>query len=314
MSYSANVYRILISSPSDVRDEVNIIFKEIYRWNDLYSEKEHIVLLPVRWETHSSSRLGGDPQDLLNQQIVDQCDALIGVFWTRLGTKTKNAESGTLEEIKRIGEQNKLIMLYFSDKNINPSEIDFSQYEMVKKLKTSYFKKGIIGTYKYDEEFRQLFNKDLTLNVREIQKKITLVEDISGEETESGLQIIDSFPKDNCPIYRNEILDIFIKFNKPIDFNTTTYIGNLHVRANMFCQWNVCGWIQMAEDDTKLIWHIKDDLLLNDQQYGPPPKETDYHTFEIHVGREPKEWRLQAKDGGKLPLTKIKVKIKPENS
>jgi hypothetical protein len=39
---------------------------------------------------------------------------LIGVFWTRVGTPTGIAESGTLEEIERVAAEGKLVMLYFS--------------------------------------------------------------------------------------------------------------------------------------------------------------------------------------------------------
>jgi hypothetical protein len=32
--------------------------------------------------------MGERPQQILNKQILATCDVLVGVFWTRLGTKT----------------------------------------------------------------------------------------------------------------------------------------------------------------------------------------------------------------------------------
>lgn len=47
-------------------------------------------------------------------QLVDKCDMAVGVFWTRLGTPTDLAASGTVEEIERLGQADKIVMLYFS--------------------------------------------------------------------------------------------------------------------------------------------------------------------------------------------------------
>ena len=39
------------------------------------------------------------PQAVLNHQLVQKSDMLVGMFWTKLGTGTGVAESGTVEEI-----------------------------------------------------------------------------------------------------------------------------------------------------------------------------------------------------------------------
>jgi len=313
VAFKADVFRILISSPSDTQEERKIISEEIQKWNQLYSTHEKIVLLPIMWETHSASRLGDSPQEILNKQIVEDCDALIGTFWTRAGTPTKTAESGTLEEIHRLGEKGKLIMLYFSNVPVPPSEIDHSQLEKVSRLKEAFYKKGIVGDYNSIEQFRQKLTKDLVVNVRDVLKKTLGLQGEMPEEAqkdrESNLKLIESFPADNQPISGDDVKKIYLKFNKPIDFDSTMYIGNYYVRRNSFCQWNICGWIQMDENDTKLIWHVSERELADLERYGP--QEVDYHTFEIHIGRTPDEWRVRAKDGDKLPLTKIRVKIKP---
>jgi hypothetical protein len=43
--------------------------------------------------------MGAPPQTIINQQVLDKFDLLVGVFWTRVGTSTENHLSGTIEEI-----------------------------------------------------------------------------------------------------------------------------------------------------------------------------------------------------------------------
>jgi hypothetical protein len=115
MAYDSRVYRILIASPSDVEDERETIVRLIQEWNDLNSYTRHVTLLPLRWETHAAPNYGTRPQEVINRAIVDDCDLLVGVFWTRIGSPTGVADSGTLEEIERVGKAGKPIMLYFSN-------------------------------------------------------------------------------------------------------------------------------------------------------------------------------------------------------
>lgn len=63
----------------------------------------------------------------------------------------------------------------------------------------------------------------------------------------------------------------------------------------------------MAENDTKIIWHVND-IDFNNNNYFEPDN-INYHSFEIHVGRNNGGWRVKSKDGEFFPFTKIKVKI-----
>ncbi|EKF9136088.1 hypothetical protein [Vibrio cholerae] len=84
MSYQAKVFRVLIASPSDVVDEREIAVKTIQEWNDLNSAERQIVLLPLRWETHTAPEYGKRPQEVINRQMVDHCDLLIGAFFMQI--------------------------------------------------------------------------------------------------------------------------------------------------------------------------------------------------------------------------------------
>lgn len=142
-----------------------------------------------------------------------------------------------------------------------------------------------------------------------------LVNHVAGykpNEEQEPLKLLDSFPKDNEAITTEDVKKIFLKFNKPIDRKTVGYISNYYIRRNSRCQWNICGWIQFSENDTKLIWHVHERLLQNKDEYGPI--DIDYPTFEIRIGLPTEDWKLKATDGSKLPETIIRVKIKTDTS
>jgi len=59
--------------------------------------------------------MGDRPQAILNKQLGEISNILIGIFWTRLGTHTGQAESGTVEEIEEFMKAGKPVLLYFSN-------------------------------------------------------------------------------------------------------------------------------------------------------------------------------------------------------
>ena len=107
MSYQSTVYRILIASPSDVFEEREVTTRLIQNWNDVNSFSKKIVLLPLKWETHSSPTYDIRPQEAINSQLVDSADLVIGLFWAKIGSDTGVEISGTIEEIKRAANNGK---------------------------------------------------------------------------------------------------------------------------------------------------------------------------------------------------------------
>jgi hypothetical protein len=167
----STVYDVLIASPSDVEMEREEAQKVISKWNIVHSKKESIILNPVLWETHSWPKLGDRPQAILNEQIVNNCDILIGFFWTRLGTPTGLVESGTLEEINEFSRAKKQVSLYFSTRPINPDLIDKEQYEKLKKYKQEWRKIGLVAEYETIEELKEKLLNDISRIVDDLQNR-----------------------------------------------------------------------------------------------------------------------------------------------
>lgn len=163
MVYSAKVIPIMIASPGDVSEERRIIREVIHEWNDLNANASGVVLSPVGWETHSSPELGARPQELINRRVLKDCDLLVGVFWTRIGTPTGKSKSGTVEEIQEHIGAGKPAMLYFSKKPVAPQMLDPEQFREVENFKVECRSLGLIEEYDTIEEFRSKFYRHLQI-------------------------------------------------------------------------------------------------------------------------------------------------------
>lgn len=168
MAYSATVFNVLIASPSDVNEEREAIAQTLHDWNSLNSLETGKVLLPVRWESHSAPAMGERPQGIINNQVVRDCDMLIGAFWTRLGSPTGVEDSGTVEEIKLFLKQQKPVMLYYSKKPVDMDDADLDQVQKLKDFKKSIRDKGIQEQYCSIDELKQKLMRQLTIVMRGI--------------------------------------------------------------------------------------------------------------------------------------------------
>ncbi len=162
MSFRCESYRVLIASPSDMPEERQAATDAINEWNALHAAAESTVLLPVRWETHAMPETGVRPQDAINRQLVSECDILLGLFWTKLGTVTGVAESGTVEEIDEFVGSNKPAMLYFSSRPIDPTKIDRVQHDRLHQFQDATYAKALFGTFNSLDHLRHVLLRDLT--------------------------------------------------------------------------------------------------------------------------------------------------------
>ena len=58
MSFKSETYRMMIASPGDMPEERAAVTEAINEWNAQHAAAERIVLLPVKWETHSTPHHG----------------------------------------------------------------------------------------------------------------------------------------------------------------------------------------------------------------------------------------------------------------
>lgn len=169
MPFKAEIYRVLIASPSDLAEERQVATEAINEWNSQPAVAEAVVLLPVKWETHATPRSGVRPQEAINDELVHNSDILVGMFWTRFGTNTGIAESGTVEEIDQFLAAAKPAMLYFSRRPIDPNSINLKQHKKLQNFKASTYKNALTGGFTGLDDLRQTLIRDLLSQVRKMK-------------------------------------------------------------------------------------------------------------------------------------------------
>jgi hypothetical protein len=155
----------MIASPSDVIEQRDEIRRVVNNWNFVHSYNSRLILMPVGWETHAAPDLAGRAQSLINDRLLKDCDILVGVFWTRLGTPTGGFDSGTVEEIARHVDAGKPAMVYFSNAPVAPASLDAVQYERVQEFKKWCFERGLVAEFSNPEEFSRMFERQLQIQL-----------------------------------------------------------------------------------------------------------------------------------------------------
>jgi ser/thr phosphatase family protein len=203
------IIRCFIASPSDTEKERNIcesIFSEL---NKGIGVSYGVELKSLRWEYDVRPSIGLDGQDVINKQIGRDYDLFIGIMYTKFGSPTSRAESGTVEEFNNAYEMalkhKKLdIMFYFNDTSIAPSQIDLEQYKKVKD-----FKDNIVGhkclyamfdeSHPFEEQLRMHLNKYLIDTFGKINQCVdettTHISYILRERLDKSLQLFSGQPR-----------------------------------------------------------------------------------------------------------------------
>lgn len=182
MAYRATVIQVLIASPGDVSAERDIIREVIHEWNDINASSAEIVLAAIGWDSHATPEVGDRPQEIINRQIAGDCDLLVGVFWTRLGTPTGKAGSGTVEEIEEHVAAGKPAMIYFSSTPVAPDSIDSEQYKRLQEWKRQFRDKALVRDYSNRDEFRSLFYRHLHQTVLRDSYLQQQIQSLSADE------------------------------------------------------------------------------------------------------------------------------------
>ncbi|MCC6246190.1 MAG: DUF4062 domain-containing protein [Rubrivivax sp.] len=165
MPFDTTTFRVAIASPGDVNEERRVIRSVVHDWNAAHARTRAVVLLPVGWESDSAALMGARAQEIINNQVIRTADLLIAVFWTRLGTPTSVAPSGTVEEIQEFLAAGKPVMIYFSNAPVVPASIDQKQYAALLEFKTWCEANGLVGSYTSVVELRERLTRELALLV-----------------------------------------------------------------------------------------------------------------------------------------------------
>lgn len=152
----------MIGCPGDILEEVAIAKAVINRWTNVHAEQNGVVLLTISWISNSYPEHGAHPQKILNNQLVDKSDMLIGIFGAKIGSPTDTSQSGTIEEIEEHIKDGKPVMLFFRQKN-DMSQISSEEFAKLESFKSSIKNRCLYKEYKDEGTFESVFTDALEL-------------------------------------------------------------------------------------------------------------------------------------------------------
>jgi hypothetical protein len=161
------VVRLFVASPSDVGDERLQLAQVVEEFNRVLGKHHGIHVEILRWETHASPGLGRAEDVVLDS--LGEFDLMIGIMWSRFGTPTGKAGSGTEEEFHlayerwtkgRVAD----ILFYFCDAPApypkSPNETE--QLQAVLRFKAEIQALGLVWEYSDRARFKDIVRPQLT--------------------------------------------------------------------------------------------------------------------------------------------------------
>ena len=151
---------LFLASPSDVAAERDSVRRTVDEWNQTRGRDRSTFFYLLSWETTVAAGFGLDGQDVVNTQIGNDYDALIALFWTRVGTATPRAASGSIEEYERAlqryrNNEDIEIAFLFKDAPVPISEIDVKQIGDLNALRSRIESEGALyKTFTHSDELK----------------------------------------------------------------------------------------------------------------------------------------------------------------
>jgi tetratricopeptide (TPR) repeat protein len=250
---TVQVVRLVVVSPSDVQFERDAVSSIVDELNDDIASTLGITLAVAKWETdaYPGFHLAG-PQGLIDDVLrIEESDIVIGIFWTRFGTPTRDADSGTEYELRKAvkaWEENKKpqVMVYFNKTPYNPKRHEMDQWAKVLAFQDSFSENGLWWNYQDRSAFEKLVRKHL----------IKLLNQTFGRPAAATENVdVDRIPSD-IPHFANQVLrpSLLATLNKEIGTNSVVAIeglpgsGKTHLVASFFEQRDKQG-------DGRVFWH-----------------------------------------------------------
>jgi hypothetical protein len=179
MPRSIQRLRVFLASPSDTAKERECLQRVVTELNRLWSDLHSLELELVRWETHAYPGFGSDAQDVINREIGDDYEIFIGILWSRFGTPTQRAPSGTQEEFEKayhryvMAPESISLLFYFKDSPVPPSQISPADIELVQKFKARIASAGgLYWCFETEVDFEPLVRLHLAKVLKEWGQRI----------------------------------------------------------------------------------------------------------------------------------------------
>jgi hypothetical protein len=170
MADQVRILRLVVASPSDVQGERDVVARVTEDVNREAAADRGLRLEVVRWETDAYPGFHAEgPQGLIDPVLrIEESDVLVGIFWKKLGSPTRDAKSGTQHEFRLAYEAWKKnrrpqIMVYFKQRPFIPqSKEETDQWGQVLEFRKGFPQEGLWWTYKGTVQFEKLLHTHLS--------------------------------------------------------------------------------------------------------------------------------------------------------
>jgi hypothetical protein len=162
-----DLVKLTLCGPTDVAKEIGLAGEVINLWNCQHGEQRGFWLKHQHWSTDTYPDAQETGQGAINKQLIDSTDILVAIFWSRIGTPTASAESGTVEEIQRAITSGKKVMVYFSDLEPLPPGAFIEQIKRLSIFREQLRAHRSCWTFQSRSRFRDDFTNHLALVLNE---------------------------------------------------------------------------------------------------------------------------------------------------
>ncbi len=274
-------FNLVLSSPKDVEQQKKIIEETCDRWNQSSGEEKNVIVEIKEWKKNLNIDSRKKSQDLINDQIVVSCDILFAMFGKRIGTKTDNHQSGTLEEIEIVIKAGKPYFIYFMNQNLTLSESGDSQVQKLRLFKNKLTAFGSFKEIKDENDLKEQFFTDLNYQVNILLKKVEQESGMIKAKTTLDSQEETKLRRNKKNWYELSISDIINDFMQGNNQNFAIY-----KRGITFIE-NYSLWKALSTSHTPLLTIAK-----NAREYAFDFKYGNYN-YQIDLRSKYKNWHSE---------------------
>jgi hypothetical protein len=236
MTSTVTIINVLVASPGDVAEERLALEAVVNEVNRNVGANAGFRIELIKWENLKPG-FGEYPQDVINKQVDDDYDVLIGILWSRIGTKTPVAESGTVEEIERAYERLEKdptsveLLLYFKTDAVPMEMIDPEQIARLMAFKKTVGEKGgIYKPFSTLSDFESTLRADLSVVINDFKGKHLSAPASYAPSTASETHSLMAEPgADNSP---SSPMDQAIEELEEVDYGIFDYLDISNTKFN----------------------------------------------------------------------------------
>ncbi len=169
MAQNVRLLRLVVASPGDVAMERDTVEAVVGELNRTLAADRGLCLEVHRWETDAYPDFHKQGAQGVCDEVlkIEDCDILVGIFWTRFGKVTASGMTGTEHEIHKAvtswrSSGSPHVMVFF---NAAPPRLESStkrrQWALVAEYRERFPEEGLFWEYDGAPEFERQFRRCL---------------------------------------------------------------------------------------------------------------------------------------------------------